>query len=354
MDTEHHYAVVIGINRYPGLSDLTGPRKDAETFHAWLVDEQGGRVPERNVHRVLVDPAEEQSFPDSWTARPKSVDVESKLGQINEAFTAAMNADRAIWEQSRLYVYASGHGVAPSGGAGALLCANASPKANFWDMIEFSAVHAWYRSAGLFKEVLLLADCCREQRPLAPSLGLQLGQPLKSYGNSDLLVAFATTYAKAAFEDPDRSRGYFTAALIDGLRGGAADPGTGEIRADKLSMYIADHVHEMTHGQAYEQTPDFPINNPRDPMVVRPGLGELPQLSRKMTLRFPAGYAGRVRLQRDRADVRTWDPAQGPWTLDLPEADYTIGPVNGGKAFANGGAFRVIARNSELALQVAA
>ncbi len=352
MDTEHHYAVVIGINRYPGLSDLAGPRKDAEAFHAWLVDEQGGRVPERNIHSVHAKPVEEEGFRTNWDARPTSVDVESRLGQINETFTAAMNADRSIWEHSRLYVYASGHGVAPSGGAGALLCANAYPKENFWDMIEFSAVHAWYRSAGLFKEVLLLADCCRDQRPLAPSLGLRLGQPRRRHGDAKLVMAFATSYAEAAYEQPDRFRGYFTAALVDGLRGGAADPETGEIRTDKLSTYIGDHVHEMTAGQAYEQTPDFPVNL-RDPMVVRPGLGRLPRLSRKMTIRFPDGYAGQVHLQRDHEDVRTWDPAQGPLTLDLPEADYTIGPVNGGQAFANGGAFRVIARDCELALQVA-
>ncbi len=354
MDTAHHYAVVIGINRYPGLSDLAGPRADAEAFYEWLVDEHGGRVPEANVHCVLAKPTEEAGFRDAWDARPTSFDVESKLGQINQTFTAAMNADQTIWEHSRLYVYASGHGVAPSGGAGALLCATAYPKENFWDMIEFSAVHAWYRSAGLFKEVLLLADCCRDPRPLAPSLGLRLGSPRRSYGNSELLMAFATSYAEAAFEEPDRFRGYFTAALVDGLRGGAADPVTGEIRADRLSMYIYDHVHEMTAGQAYEQTPDFPITNPRDPMVVRPGLGRLPQPRREMTIRFPAGYAGKVRLQRDREDVATWDPTQGPWTVDLPEADYTIGPVNGGKAFENGGAFRVIARKAELALQVAA
>jgi hypothetical protein len=50
---DHHYAVVVGINRYPGLSDLTGARADAEAFAQWLEDGDGGALPAANIRRVM-------------------------------------------------------------------------------------------------------------------------------------------------------------------------------------------------------------------------------------------------------------------------------------------------------------
>jgi hypothetical protein len=47
---EHHYAVVVGINRYPGLSDLRGARADAGAFADWLERPDGGAVPPANVN----------------------------------------------------------------------------------------------------------------------------------------------------------------------------------------------------------------------------------------------------------------------------------------------------------------
>jgi hypothetical protein len=41
-----HFAVVVGINRYPGIKDLKYARDDAERFRDWLVDLEGGGVPQ--------------------------------------------------------------------------------------------------------------------------------------------------------------------------------------------------------------------------------------------------------------------------------------------------------------------
>jgi hypothetical protein len=38
-----HYALVVGIDHYLRFRSLQGARKDAEDFHAWLMDPDGVR-----------------------------------------------------------------------------------------------------------------------------------------------------------------------------------------------------------------------------------------------------------------------------------------------------------------------
>ena len=44
------YAVVVGINHYPGLSDLKGAENDARAFQDWLVRKDGGNIPNSSPH----------------------------------------------------------------------------------------------------------------------------------------------------------------------------------------------------------------------------------------------------------------------------------------------------------------
>jgi hypothetical protein len=46
---ELHYAIVVGINRYPGIGDLSGARAGAEQLAAWLSDPDVGSLPKANV-----------------------------------------------------------------------------------------------------------------------------------------------------------------------------------------------------------------------------------------------------------------------------------------------------------------
>ena len=52
-DRQHRYAIVIGIDRYPGFRDLGGACNDAEAFAEWLTDPNGGDVPAENVRTLL-------------------------------------------------------------------------------------------------------------------------------------------------------------------------------------------------------------------------------------------------------------------------------------------------------------
>ena len=55
---EQHYALVIGIDRYPDISDLHSARKDAESFFNWLIDPNLGAVPKENIRLITTDDTE--------------------------------------------------------------------------------------------------------------------------------------------------------------------------------------------------------------------------------------------------------------------------------------------------------
>ena len=49
---EDHYAILVAITRYPGLSNLNGPENDAEDFREWLLDEAGGNLDEKHIEVI--------------------------------------------------------------------------------------------------------------------------------------------------------------------------------------------------------------------------------------------------------------------------------------------------------------
>src|SRR5215472_8538461 len=67
---ENHYAVVVGINRYPGISDLAGPVNDAAAFYGWLVDDTAGGLPPENAWLVEASAAEVHLL-EPYDAEPK-------------------------------------------------------------------------------------------------------------------------------------------------------------------------------------------------------------------------------------------------------------------------------------------
>lgn len=44
-----HFAVLVTIDRYPGLTDLHGPEQDGHAFKAWLESATGGDVAAKNI-----------------------------------------------------------------------------------------------------------------------------------------------------------------------------------------------------------------------------------------------------------------------------------------------------------------
>jgi len=355
-----HYAVVIGINRYPGIRDLQLAKHDAKDFRKWLLDPDGGGVPEENIKVVMADQADEITFSAPIGSRPTLNEVNAAIQDVNRSIRTRVQAQRGEWDESRLYLYASGHGIAPEDGAAAVLMADADADPmveSYGNSIEISKYTQWYVGCGWFREVVVFADCCRDRRYTAPGTGPPMSRCPEPYGATNCATGFATTYATSAYEptdiqDLDQARGYFTRALLDGLTGGAAGQ-SGEITTLTLADYIAASVKAQTEGKPFKQQPSMPLDGAR-PIVFRAAGTPTRRHTRTVTLKFPEGFAGRVSLicGRDFSDTgKSWTAGDGPWSVELEEGFYSAradDPPAGG--FKGGGLFRVIARDADVEL----
>lgn len=351
-----HYAVVVGINRYPGIRDLAFARPDAEAFRDWLLSAEGGGLPAENVVLVAASPQEEQAFAGAVDARPKRSEVDVALRKINQTVRerVAQNADD--WERTRLYLYVSGHGVAPPTSEGAVLMADAERDV-LGECIELGLYSQWYEGCGVFRELVVLADCCRERPKGAPPGTLPpFNLCQKPFGRTTRVVGYATGLAELAYEpleaeSPDEQRGFFTKALLDGLAGAAAvDPNHGGITSETLAVYVSKAVEEMTKEQLVPQRAQILVEA-GNPILLRPiAVQQRPKWT--VTITLPAGFAGEVELRRGDQSVVERHPAGTPWRLDLDEGLYGVFAVDGQAApgFANGGLFQVLGGDTNVQL----
>jgi hypothetical protein len=146
----------------------------------------------------------------------------------------------------RIYIYLSGHGFAPLDTEAAVYTANATrDRVGYHILGRYNA--DWFFHAACFDEVLLFMDCCRQRDPLAP-----LNKPYSEVTSPDALTrvkcfyGFATQWSKNARERDfgGVTRGVFTTALLEGLRGAAAGP-DGKITTCTLYDYLTEHMKEF-------------------------------------------------------------------------------------------------------------
>jgi hypothetical protein len=351
MANDLHFAVCIGIDRYPGLAgkDLGSARRDAVAFRDWLTDPDGGALPPENVALVTADPGD--AFATVGDARPKQGEVNRALHGFNERLERHLGVNPEDWPRTRMYVYAAGHGIGPPTGEGAVLMADGQQ--GLWNSIELAGYADWYLRCGLVHEVVIFADCCREiidgfPPPGAPPFSIC---HIPRFPGTVRFIGFASRLGDVAWEpatpdDRDEARGYFTAALVDGLSGAAADRQTGEVTAASLAQYVQSAVEVATAGIGpYPQRGEL-IGDLATTVVFRAAGGaEVRPPQRQVRIAFPAGFAGAVTLRSGPgpADIRgRWIAADGEWRLALPDGFYQlVADEAGSPGFANQGLFPV-------------
>ena len=353
-----HWAVIVGINRYPGISDLHGPRNDAADFVSWLVDADGGDVPADHVVEVR---ASDDAAPlqDPFEALPTQQDVNRALAKVNAEVKGAAPGP-VEWQKTRLYVFMAGHGIAPQGGKAALLMADAS-KDTLGANVELSRYADWYESCSVFSEVVFFADCCRNRMGQAPSYGPPFTSCTMTPADVVAVLGFASSLGDPAFEEreheapPDGRRGYFTRALIAGLRGGARDPATGEVTSTSLATYVRTAVQEATKDRTPRQDATM-IADPSRPVVFRAAAagGAAVRPTRRVRIEPPEGWQGGPVdiLGPEGQPVERWDPATGPFDRPLPEGFYgvVLAGTRDAATFAGGGMFAVIGGDVDVRL----
>jgi hypothetical protein len=317
-----HFAVVVGINRYPGLADLAGPLDDAANFVDWLVSPTGGAVPSANVFEV---PAARELSPGLAVhdARPSVPDIVNALRNVNLAVDALAATDPSSWWRSRLYLFVAGHGMVPDGSdSGALFTANASA-AELGHNINLLLYKIWYQQCGRFRDLVIFADCCRTLMPAAPSFGPPFSRCVGTPGEVRTVMGYGTQFGAQAFESPtvDGTRGQFTMALLRGLRrtGTRQHP---SLRWGDLKGIVRDALRDLDPAgrQRAECIGDEDVElGPPVAAAVRPDDRSA------VTIWMSSAAYGPVDLLDGRLEViGSWDGSGGQWHLALPAGLYQL------------------------------
>jgi hypothetical protein len=243
MSQENHFAILVGISRYAdsNLHSLDGPVRDVRLIHDWLVAPGGGNVPENNITTIISDetsqtPADGDMppvFEDFFAAFLRLVRKPDKSGYIRR-------------ESGRLYLYFSGHGFSEKQrreAHAALYVANADRDVN-WN-IYGTYFAQWTKDQGLFDEIVLIMDCCRDaelaKQPLVPPLRrpTDVGTGLKA----KLFEVYAAPRGGKAQERPIAARnnevhGLLTHAFFDAVQNAA--PGQPAVSSQAIKDYLRE------------------------------------------------------------------------------------------------------------------
>ena len=333
MSHPNHYGVVIGVSKYQVFDTLNYPRNDADEFLKWLIDPGGGNVDAGNV-RVVPEEIVQSGGDRGLRSIVRREQIVEALTEIRKE---ALLAGWSIPEQSaaRLYFFASGHGIEPDVGQAALLMSDAEPL----DMrnVGYEYVMRAFEREQLFGELAFFADCCRLPtnavvQPPAWTPQKQTGFPVKS------VLGFAAGQGLASREpvtlsSGQKPNGYFTTALVAGLRGSAAEGG--KVDGDSLARYVRKEVIAAIPKDGVAQEPVFRGNLGSGIIFGKARLFDV-------VLTLPAGYSGDVWLEMPDATLVRHVPAGNKVELQLPPGNYCLLDSNKQQTFAaNGGLFSV-------------
>lgn len=316
---QKRYALVIGVDQYadPQVAGLAAASNDARLLADALVRYAGFPA-----DQVLLLTSNRSS---DW--QPTRGNILRKLSNL----TGVVPQDGLL-----LFSFA-GHGIERNNQAFLLPSdAQVSDDVNLLEQTAINVVQIkdWIRKTGV-GQVLLFLDACRND----PSAGrASADNPLtRNYTkafNFDWrnreVRAFATIYAteigRRAYERRTPRHGYFTLALVEGLRGGAAN-GRGEVTLASLVEYLQSQVASQVRlelGQGREQKPFAEIGGYRANELV-------------LSVKDPAAAAAAHRMDEQLSAEAPAPAAPTPRPASTPDAAPPAGraeelPLEGGLA----------------------
>jgi Flp pilus assembly protein TadD len=257
------WALVIGVDKYqdPQISPLKGADNDARLIADALVRYAG--FPRDQVILLSTDqPTERQ---------PTRVNILRRLSNLNTA----------VPKDGLLLVSFAGHGM-ERGGQAFLLPSDAqiSDQISFLEetAISMNRVKERIKETGVGQVVVLLDACRNDPGGRADAIN-PLTNAYTNAFNFDVrnreVQAFATVYAtgigQRAYEYTEKKQGYFSWAVVEGLKGGAAND-KGEVTLSQLVKYVQDTVPKriaIDLGSTKQQRPFAMIEGYRaDELVV--------------------------------------------------------------------------------------
>src|SRR5450631_2910669 len=103
---DYHFAIIVGINEYPAIGNLTAAHNDAQDFRDWANRADGGGVPGGNTQFMLA------AIPPGATAAEVQPTTTAIYGLFQTTMQAARQVPGSQWQNTRLYFYCAGHGIA--------------------------------------------------------------------------------------------------------------------------------------------------------------------------------------------------------------------------------------------------
>jgi hypothetical protein len=240
------YALVIGIDDYlkEELGPLSGAAMDAEAVYQWLIHPEGGRLDPENCLKVIspIDPR--KPVKEETDLRPIKKEIEEVLEKI------IRKAKKNPADNNCLYFYFAGHGLGVEIDIQNLDSKdNALCMANWSDLRRNAALSTTkykntFTSFGLFRQTVLLADCCRNTRINVNPQHSDLAPGKPGPYVTRFFIAYATQPRASSYETTTKqgiTRGIFTKVLLDGLQGGASTP-SGTITALSVGKYLKKYT----------------------------------------------------------------------------------------------------------------
>ncbi len=261
------FAILVGINRYAdsNLPPLDGPLRDVQLVYDWLVDTGRGNVPKENIETVISE--------ETTAAGARNDALRPVWDDFLRPFERLiLKPDGSLLRRpsSRLYLYLSGHGFCEKKKRephAALYVANSS-RLFAWNIYGTYFAN-WTKDQGLFGEIVLIMDACRDakitHKPLEPPIleVLDVGAGV----NAKLFELYAAPRGGKAQERPIPSRnnvvhGLLTHAFFDALE--HASPGESRVSTAAIKGYLEDRWSTL-----------FGTDSPDRPEVVVPTNGEI-------------------------------------------------------------------------------
>ncbi|MCX6312081.1 MAG: caspase family protein [Bacteroidetes bacterium] len=291
-----NYALIIGIDHYKpieqsGLRKLNGAIGDAEKFDAWVRDPNGGNVNPNNIHLV------------KSTLNPLTPIV----SMVHDELQLILDEVKLKGSADRLYFYFAGHGLAVADETkNNALCTSDWTNRQGGNALSTTNHEQLFNSTGLFREIVFLADCCRNTKwnarpgpsPITPEL---YEGPYK--GKVSIFKAYATQYDEQSFEVEKANgdtRGIFTEVLLKGLQGGAAENGV--IDGPTLRKYLLKETPELAVKYGYFQEPDIE-NKPHTLEEIIFGKVADPNVLVSCTINFSSALKGPIILEDSSSEV---------------------------------------------------
>lgn len=243
------YALIIGVDKYDNsdIVKLDGTVNDARTLAAALQVYAG--FPSEQV--VLLTPDQGADL------KPTRQNIIKWLTRLSKSAA----------RDGMLFISFSGHGVEINKEA-FLLASDSeisdSVRAMGESSVRIESIKDIIQENGTSQVMLVLDACRNDPRKSRSSDSNVLSESyLKGfdfYSKEKGVTAAATLYATSpgerSYEDTEKKQGYFTTALIEGLKGGAANE-NGEVTIDQLEDYVRDRVLNLTEGKNVSQVPQF-------------------------------------------------------------------------------------------------